>query len=65
MEAAVKTANTNIHNYVQTSPAFQQAGSTLTAAVIRAANGEDPGLTPGLRRWQRDQLEAPLSGLTA
>jgi len=46
-------------------PSVLASRAVLEGAVIRAANGEDPGLTPGLRRWQRDQLEAPLSGLTA
>lgn len=34
LESAVKTANTNVYNYVQTSTVFREAGCTLTAAVI-------------------------------
>ena len=34
LQSAVEVANTNVYNYVRTSPAFQQAGCTLTAAAI-------------------------------
>ena len=35
LQSAVEIANTNVYNYVRTSPAIQQAGCTLTAAAIR------------------------------
>jgi serine/threonine protein phosphatase PrpC/outer membrane biosynthesis protein TonB len=37
LQSAVEIANTNVYNYVRTSPAFQQAGCTLTAAAIRGS----------------------------
>ena len=45
-------------------PSVLAPRAVLEAAVVRAARGDDPGLTPGLRRWQRDLLEAGLSELT-
>jgi hypothetical protein len=45
-------------------PSVLAPRAVLEGAVIRAAKGEDPRLTPGLRRWQWEQLEGPLSGLT-
>ena len=46
-------------------PSVLAPRAVLEGAVIRATRGEDPRLTPGLRRWQGEQLEVPLSGLTA
>lgn len=46
-------------------PSVLAPRAVLEGAVLRAARGEDPRLTPGLRRWQREQLNGPLSGLGA
>lgn len=46
-------------------PSILAPRAVLEGAVVRAGRGEDPGRTPGLRRWQREQLEAPLASLTA
>jgi ribonuclease D len=45
-------------------PSVLAPRAVLEEAVIRSMRGEDPRLTPGLRRWQREQLEEPLSALT-
>lgn len=37
LQAAVEMANTSVYNYVSNSPAIQQAGCTMTAAVVHGA----------------------------
>jgi ribonuclease D len=46
-------------------PSVLAARAVLERAVSRAARGEDPRSTPGLRRWQRNQLEGVWATLGA
>jgi len=45
-------------------PSVLAPRGVLEGALVRAGRGEDPGQTPGLREWQREQLQVPLAALT-
>jgi len=46
-------------------PSVLAPRAVLEGAVLRAGRGADPGRTPGLRRWQREQLAPALGALSA